>query len=320
MESSKMETPAPSQRKRSTKTDKASAKTPNHQQLEGFTESQPSSKLHYLVRALEEHVTQDPEIQRRRAVLYSRINTPVVQNQINTTVDYYLGRGRPHTFILIARVQNMEKTTEEVALGDYISFTIMKVAELNGLHALQTTHEILTTIRHNGDAVRFELQYMAASEKQPNGQWLSQLLPNAMLSSLPPYHISRAEILGQGHSISLDTGTPPIFNLANFLVRNHSTVVVDITDVQQPRYCYLWAQGHGVRILAHPPTNLGEDLFDAPIFHQNREIYHWTSKLAEWQLIRPSAISSAWGFPISQVQTRDLFKIGENESDFWRPI
>jgi hypothetical protein len=217
MESSKMTTPATSERNRSSKINKASAKTPNHQQLGGFTESQHSSKLHYLVRAIEEHVTQDPEVQRRRAVLYSRINAPAVQNKINATVDYYLGRGRPHIFILIARVQNMEKTAEEVALGDYIGFIIMKIAELNGLQALQTTHEILATIRHNADAVRCELQYMAFSEKQANGQWLPQLLPNAMLSSLPPGRISRAEIFGQGHSISLDTGTPPIFNLANFL-------------------------------------------------------------------------------------------------------
>lgn len=324
MESSKKNTPAPpSQKKRSTKTNKVSAKIDSNQQLRGFPEHQPSDELHYLVRALEEYSTQDPETQRRRAILYSRINAPIVQNQIHATIDYYLGRGRPHTFILIARVQNVEKTTDDVALGDYNGFTIMNIAELNGLQALQTTHEILTTIRHNADAVRCELQYLVASEKHENGRRLSVLLPNAMLSSLPPCHISRAEILGQGHSISLDTGTPPYPHPNSsiwliFLVRDHSTVVVDITDVHAPRYCYLWAREDGVRILAHPPTNLGEDLFDAPIFHKNPEICHWTSRLAEWQLVRPSAIYSAWGFPITPVQTRDLFEIGDNESDFWR--
>jgi hypothetical protein len=103
-------------------------------------------------------------------------------------------------------------------------------------------------------------------------------------------------------------------------VQNDCTVVIDITDVQEPRYGYLLALEDGVHIMAHPPTHLGEDYFNAQIFPSHPEIYDWTSRLAQWQLVRPSAIHSAWGFPIAQVHPRDVFNLGENEPEFWELI
>lgn len=206
LQSSKEKTPTPSLRKRKSETREVSAELSGGQQQQGFSENRPTGVVQDLVQRIQSVAAQDVETEQRRAVFISRISVPIVEDEINARFEYYLGRGRPHTFVLVVRGHNVGNTTEDVTYGDYIDLTMM-TANLNGLQSLQTTHEILTTIRHNADAVRCEIQHLANPESRQESRRLSPFLPSAMLSSVAPIYRDRAEICPQGHRISPATGT-----------------------------------------------------------------------------------------------------------------
>ena len=98
---------------------------------------------------------------------------------------------------------------------------------------------------------------------------------------------------------------------------------MDITDVHAPRFCHLaWlAESALVRTLAHHPTYLGPECFHAKIFPDDPQVYCWTSLLAKWQLVRPSAISSTWALPMANfADANSDIQRSEPERAFWKKV
>ena len=75
-----------------------------------------------------------------------------------------------------------------------------------------------------------------------------------------------------------------------------------------------------MKTLAHYTTYLGPECFDAKIFPYDPQVYCWTSLLAQWQLVRPSAISSTWALPMANFANANSLELSEPETAFWKKV
>ena len=150
-------------------------------------------------------VVVDPEVHRRRTAFDVIINQPFHQHQLKASEAYYYGKGRLHKFCLIARIFNVEKTTESVASRDYICLTTLRHPEMNGLQALQTIYELLYTVQLNAGAMKCEIQHAAESITRGD-PWICPLLSSSMITSLVSAPLQGAELVHGRHDLTCESG------------------------------------------------------------------------------------------------------------------
>jgi hypothetical protein len=262
--------------------------------------SQPS-KLSSLFTALQERIAMESN---------NRASLDAAEINAQESVSYYCGPGRPHLFFVILRIKDLDEEQDQSAPYDYDCVLTMRHTDLNGCEALQLTQELLSAIRHNSGSLRCELQNCANLREEGVERIYTPLLKSVIITTSISITLKDPEILKGDWLYFHKHRILPHNNRLMAEVEN-PTFILDITDIMNPKYCYLAHQDGMVQTLAQRPLK--------NIDIEKNQVWRYTHAMAEWQLVKIHAVLSTWPF-LSQKMVLPLPFLENGLDEFWSRV